>query len=90
MRQRFCNLAEGEPLIWDIAKTVLEMFGFIVLDAVNGKEALGLYKENTADIILVLTDGYAGYRWPCLFHALKHLGPTLPIIIPTNFIKEIL
>ena len=79
-------LVEDEDQIRSIAKTVLVKFGFTVLEAVNGKEALEMYKNNTRDIILVLTDigmpvmdGYA------LFYELKMLDPKLPIIISSGF-----
>ncbi|MDD2850705.1 MAG: PAS domain S-box protein [Desulfuromonadaceae bacterium] len=79
-------LAEDEDQIRHIAKTFLEMFGFTVIEAVNGKEALDLYQKSASDISLVLTDmgmpvmdGYA------LFHALKQIKPTLPIIISSGF-----
>lgn len=79
-------LAEDEDQIRSIAKDFLEMFGFTVVEAANGKEALDLYLKSASKISLVLTDigmpvmdGYA------LFHALKQLKPTLPIIISSGF-----
>jgi len=79
-------LAEDNDQIREIAKTLLEMFGFTVLEAVNGKEALELYQKNAADITMVLTDmgmpvmdGYA------LFPVLKQHNPNLPIIISSGF-----
>ena len=79
-------LVEDEDQIRYIAKTVLEMFSFTVMEAVNGKEAVDLYQKNGADIPLVVTgmgmpvmDGYA------LFLALKELNPALPIIISSGF-----
>jgi len=79
-------LAEDEEQIRYIAKTYLEMFGFTVVEAVNGKEALDLYQKSASDISLVITDmgmpvmdGYA------LFNALKQLKPTLPIIVSSGF-----
>lgn len=79
-------LAEDEDQIRSIVKTYLEMFGFTVVEAVNGKEALDLFQKYASDISLVMTDmdmpvmdGYA------LFHALKQIKPTLPIIISSGF-----
>ena len=79
-------LVEDEDPIRNIAKIMLQKFGFTVLEAVNGKEALELYQKNAADITLVLTDmgmpvmdGYA------LFPALKQLNHKLPIIISSGF-----
>ncbi|MFT5520227.1 MAG: PAS domain S-box-containing protein [Enterobacterales bacterium] len=79
-------LAEDEEQVRFIAKELLEMFGFTVLEAINGKEALELYQTNAEDITLVLTDigmpimdGYA------LVDELKKLNPELPIIISSGF-----
>jgi signal transduction histidine kinase/CheY-like chemotaxis protein len=79
-------LVEDEDQIRYIANELLTMFGFTVLEAVNGKEALDLYQKNTTDITLVLTDmgmpvmdGYA------LLPALKQLNPKLPIIVSSGF-----
>ncbi len=79
-------LVEDEDQIRDIARTMLDIFGFTVVEAVNGKEALDLYQKHAPEIALVFTDmgmpimdGYA------LFHTLKQLNPSLPIIISSGF-----
>ena len=79
-------LVEDEDQIRHVAKELLEIFGFTVIEAVNGKEALDLYQKYASEIVLVLTDmgmpimdGYA------LFHTLKQLNPGLPIIISSGF-----
>jgi len=78
-------LVEDEDQVRDIAKTYLELCGFAVLEAVNGKEALELYKKN-AEISLVLTDMgmpvMDGYE---LIGELKSLNSKLPIIISSGF-----
>jgi len=79
-------LVEDEDQIRNLARTMLTKLGFIVLEAVNGKEALELYQKNAADITLVITDMgmpvMDGYH---LFHELKQLAPNLPIIISSGF-----
>jgi PAS domain S-box-containing protein len=79
-------LVEDEDQVRDIAKTYLETFGFTVLEAVNGKEALELYKTNAAEINLVVTDigmpVMDGYE---LCAKLKSLNQKLPIIISSGF-----
>ena len=73
-------------MIRNIAKTLLTKFGFTVLEAVNGKEALSIYKKNAQDIILVLTDiGMPVMDGYTLFYELKMLDPILPIIISSGF-----
>ena len=79
-------LAEDETLLRDIAKELLEMFGFTVLEAVNGKEALEIYQKNSAEITLVVTDMgmpvMDGYE---LFSELKKLNSDLPIIVSSGY-----
>jgi signal transduction histidine kinase len=79
-------LVEDEEPVRDIAKERLEILGFTVLEAVNGKEALELYQMNAENITLVLTDMgmpvMDGYE---LFDALKKLNPELPIIISSGY-----
>ena len=79
-------LVEDEEQIRQVAGTLLEEFGFQVLAAGNGKEALEIYRKQPADITLVLTDMgmpvMDGYE---LFSELKKLDAGLPIIISSGF-----
>ena len=79
-------LVEDEDQVRHIAKTLLKNFGFTVLEAVNGSEALELYQKNAADISLVFTDMGMPVMDGCqLFHKLKKQNPELPIIISTGY-----
>jgi PAS domain S-box-containing protein len=79
-------LVEDEEQFRFIAKELLKMFGFTVLEAVNGKEGLEMYQKNAADIMLVFTDigmpVMDGYE---MVEKLKKLKPELPIIISTGY-----
>ena len=79
-------LVEDEDQIRDIARSFLEMFGFTVLEAVNGREALEMYQKNATEITLVVTDMgmpvMDGYE---LFHKLKSLDPELPIVVSSGY-----
>ncbi len=79
-------LVEDEDPIRDIAKNFLEMFGFSVLEAVNGSEALDIYQKNAAEITLVVTDMgmpvMDGYE---LFSELKRINSELPIIVSSGY-----
>jgi PAS domain S-box-containing protein len=79
-------LVEDEDQVRFIAATMLKKLGCTVLEATNGREALELYRENAADIILVINDMgmpiMDGYE---LFCELKNLQPELPIIISSGF-----
>jgi len=79
-------LAEDEDHVKSIAIELLQMLGFTVIDAANGKEALELYEKNAADITLVVTDmGMPVMNGYELFYKLKQLNPQLPIIISSGF-----
>ena len=79
-------LVEDEDQVRLITKALLKNFGFSVLEAVNGKEALELYQKNATDITLVMTDMgmpiMDGYE---LFSELKKLNPELPIIVSSGY-----
>ncbi|MHB8120546.1 MAG: ATP-binding protein [Desulfuromonadaceae bacterium] len=79
-------LAEDEVQVKSVAIILLQEMGFNVLDAANGKEALELYRQNAADITMVMTDmGMPVMNGYDLFYALKQLDPGLPIIISSGF-----
>ena len=79
-------LAEDEEQIKSILTAMLQKLGFNVLDAADGKEALELYQQNSADITLIVTDmGMPVMNGYELFYKLKQLNPQLPIIISSGF-----
>lgn len=49
-------LVEDEPMVRDIARKTLEMSGYRVLEAANGREALHIVEQEQDAIDLVLTD----------------------------------
>ena len=79
-------LVEDEEAVRWITRSMLESFGFDVLEAENGKEGLILFKENAADIALVVTDigmpVMDGYE---MIGKLKKLKPELPIVIASGY-----
>ena len=79
-------MVEDEDQVRLIAKQFLVKFGFTVLEAVNGKEALDMYLNNPAGINVVVTDMgmpvMDGYE---LLRELKCLNPQLPIVISSGF-----
>jgi CHASE3 domain sensor protein/CheY-like chemotaxis protein len=79
-------LVEDDENIRPLAKEFLEILGYTVLEAVNGKEALKMYKNNSAEINLVFTDMgmpvMDGYE---LFEKLKKIKPELPIVVSSGF-----
>jgi signal transduction histidine kinase/CheY-like chemotaxis protein len=79
-------LAEDEEQIRMVAKELLQIIGFTVIEASNGKEALELYQKHVPDISLVITDmGMPNMNGYELFHELKKLNTNLPIVISSGF-----
>jgi len=74
-------VVDDEKSVRETAQAMLETFGYKVLPASDGAQALAIYSENQADIAVVLTDivmpvmnGEATVR------ALRHLNPKVKII----------
>jgi CheY-like chemotaxis protein len=49
-------VVDDEPVMRAFCETVLRKYGYVALCAGNGLQALDLYRENYADIALVITD----------------------------------
>lgn len=79
-------LVEDEDQVRFIEKTILKRYGFTIIEAVNGKEALEMFQQNTEEIRLVITDiGMPIMNGYELFSRLKKIKPELPIIISSGF-----
>ena len=74
-----------------LMSAMLTKMGFTVIEALNGLEALELYREKSGDIAMVVMDigmpVMDGYE---LFHELKTLTPDLPIIIASGFSETVI
>ncbi len=49
-------VAEDDPAVRNLTKTTLESFGYTVIEAVDGEDAVNKYKENKANIRILLFD----------------------------------
>jgi PAS domain S-box-containing protein len=82
-------VVDDEKPVRETAQAMLETFGYKVLLANDGAQALAIYSENQADIAVVLTDivmpvmnGEATVR------ALRHLNPKVKIIASSGLKSE--
>jgi PAS domain S-box-containing protein len=74
-------VVDDEDAIRQITRGTLETFGYRVLIAADGTEALALYAENRGEIKLVLTDMVMPFMdGPATIRALQRLNPKLKII----------
>ena len=79
-------LVEDEESVQDLGRRILERFGYTVITAGNGVEALDIFRSERAKIELVILDlimpemdGIACFRY------LRELDPDLKIIITSGY-----
>jgi PAS domain S-box-containing protein len=74
-------VVDDEESIREITKGTLETFGYRVLVASDGTEAVAIYAENKDDIAIVLTDMMMPFMdGPATIRALHRLNPQIKII----------
>jgi PAS domain S-box-containing protein len=74
-------LVDDEAAVRDVMRRVLEGYGYRVLTAVEGAEAVGLYVQHRAEIAVVVTDMMMpGMDGPSLVRVLRHIEPAVRII----------
>jgi len=74
-------IVDDEAAIRDIAKTTLERFGYRVMLAVNGAEAVALFAVHRGDVAVILTDmAMPVMDGPSTIIALKSIDPSVKII----------
>ena len=81
-------LVEDEEMLRDMAATMLESFGFSVLQAKDGIEALAVFGQHQSEIKFVLTDLTMPRMggWETLT-ALRKLQPGIPAILSSGYDK---
>jgi CheY-like chemotaxis protein len=74
-------VVDDEEAIREITRATLETFGYKVLTASDGTEAVALYAENRHEIEVVLTDMMMPFMdGPSTIRALQKLNPKVKII----------
>ena len=79
-------VVDDQEMIRNMAKTMLEKFGFEVLTAEDGVEALEIFRHKHADVRLVLTDLSMPRMngWETLA-ALREIRPDIPVILASGY-----
>ena len=78
-------VADDEPVIADLCRTVLENHGYRVEVAVDGVEALALFGQHRAAVRAVISDMAMPFMDGVdLTRAIRRLEPTVPILIATG------
>jgi two-component system cell cycle sensor histidine kinase/response regulator CckA len=77
---------DDEQSIREITRGTLETFGYTVLTASDGTEALALYGGRQNDIAVVLTDMVMPFiDGPATIRALQRMNPKVRIIAASGF-----
>jgi signal transduction histidine kinase len=83
-------LVEDDPTVQEVTKSVLEVLGYQVLVAVNGREGLALYEQHQDKIALVLTDAtMPEIGGVTLALALRQRNEKVKVIILTGYPLEL-
>jgi CheY-like chemotaxis protein len=79
-------IAEDEKVVIEVSKTALARYGYTVLLAVDGEEALEIFRTRSQEIALVLLDiGMPKRSGEEVFHQMKTIRPEVPIIITSGY-----
>ncbi|MBI4797503.1 MAG: response regulator [Desulfarculus sp.] len=79
-------LVDDEPALLEIAREMLQQFGYWVLTAMSGEEALDICRQHGRQIDLVIMDlGMPGMGGRACLRELRLLDPDLPVIISTGY-----
>lgn len=74
-------LVDDEPSLSIIASSTLESFGYRVLTAADGAEAVAVYLEHRAEVAVVLTDMMMPVMdGPAMIHAMMRINPAVKVI----------
>jgi PAS domain S-box-containing protein len=79
-------VVDDEPPVRDLARAVLERYGYSVLTAENGQEAVEVFRRHADTITAVLLD----LTMPVMgggeaFHLMNEIRPGIPVIISSGY-----
>jgi CheY-like chemotaxis protein len=82
-------VVDDEENIREIARATLEKFGYRVLTATDGTDAMAIYAQNSADISLILTDIAMPYMdGTALIRAVRKIDPHEHIIAMSGLMNS--
>jgi two-component system, cell cycle sensor histidine kinase and response regulator CckA len=78
-------VVEDEELVADLARDILQRFGYSVLVVNNGREAIDLYRQRSRDIAAVVLDMIMPEMDGCeVFQRLRAVNPQVRVIVSTG------
>ena len=82
-------LAEDEPDLLDMTRTLLEMHGYRVIPAEDGQRALEQYLEHQEEIDLLLLDVMMPRKNGAdAFEAIHAIRPGVPVLFVTGYVGQ--
>ena len=84
-------MVEDQEAVRELTKTVLEAYGYYVLEATNGVEALAFVEQHSEEIHLLLTDVIMpGMNGMDLSRRLRVLRPKLKVLFTSGYPAEVI
>lgn len=82
-------VVDDEPMLKELARQVLRRFGFTVLTAGGGDEAIALYERHRDEVGVVLLDMVMPHMTgKTVFHRIREMNPNAKIIISSGFSRD--
>lgn len=79
-------IVDDEQMILDLAREILRRFGYSVLTASDGEEAVRLYRDQSREIALVVLDMVMpGLDGRAVFRRLLEINPAVKVIILSGY-----
>ena len=86
---RLLAMVDDDEAIRKVGQRLLERFGYRVIVAVNGQEAVELYERERADIAIVITDmSMPVMDGPATVRALRTMNPEVRIIVSSGLASD--
>ncbi len=84
-------LVEDEKSVREVARMILEAYGYTVLEATNGHEALNMFREDPKRVDLLICDlVMPGMNGRETYEAIKKLRPTISVIFMSGYTADII
>lgn len=79
-------VVDDEPMITDLAREILLRYGYSVLTAAGGDEAIGIYERRSGEIAAVILDMIMpGLDGRAVFRRLREMDPDVKVIASSGY-----
>ncbi len=79
-------VVDDEPLVSELASDILRRFGYSVLSASAGEEAVKLYRQKSQEIIAVVLDiAMPGMDGREVFQRIRAINPEVKVVVSSGY-----